>query len=109
VIGYSLRGAPKGRSAELIAQIMAARSVGGLDGVVSLDNPSGLNVTTGATPGLVVEADATMTLCLPKTGLRSSAEAGRLYLADISVPPSVTSVYGPAPDFHPGPILEVIR
>ena len=54
VIGYSLRGAPKGRSAELIAQIMAARSAAGGLGlsVVSLDNPSGLNVTTGNGPAL---------------------------------------------------------
>ncbi len=91
VIGYSLRGAPRGRSAELI------ESIGGGGAVVALDNPSGLDVTTGDAPGAVVSADATVTLALPKLGLRDSPMIGALYLADISVPPSVTSAYGSAP------------
>ena len=116
VIGYSLRGAPRGRSAELIEQIVSRRRTAGSNGehpkVVSLDNPSGLDVTSGAAPGAVVEADATLTLCLPKTGLRSSEAVGDLYLADISVPPSVTAPLGidagaAPPCFGPGPILAV--
>lgn len=37
-------------------------------------------------PGSVVMASLTMTLALPKTGLRHTAEVDELLLADISVP-----------------------
>ena len=104
VIGYSLRGAPRGRSAELIAQINAAEAP-----VISLDTPSGLDVTTGDAPGAVVDAAVTMTLCLPKLGLRAAGPIGELYLADISVPPSITAGYGPAPDFSLASVLRVER
>ncbi|MFB0537016.1 MAG: NAD(P)H-hydrate epimerase [Anaerolineae bacterium] len=82
LIGYSLRGAPQGKAAELIdlCNQNATR-------VLSLDVPSGLDATTGATPGLVVRPERTLTLALPKTGLRSAP--GDLYLADIGIPPAV--------------------
>jgi NAD(P)H-hydrate epimerase len=82
LIGYSLRGAPQGKAAELIdlCNQHAAR-------VLSLDVPSGLHATTGATPGLVVHPERTLTLALPKTGLQRVA--GELYLADIGIPPEV--------------------
>lgn len=117
VIGYSLRGEPRGRSADLIEQINGLTSGSGSgDGptVVALDNPSGLNVTTGQAPGVVVSADATLTLCLPKLGLRAAPQVGDLYLADISVPPSVTGPFGQEagaepPDFRSSSILAVSR
>lgn len=102
VIGYSLRGAPRGRSAELI-DALAARPA-----VVSLDTPSGLDVTTGGTPGVVVSAAATVTLALPKVGLREAVPVGTLLLADISVPPSVTEPLGGAPDFSRSPVLHLV-
>jgi NAD(P)H-hydrate epimerase len=82
LIGYSLRGAPRGRTAELIelCNQHAAR-------VLSLDIPSGLDATTGTTPGLVVHSERTLTLALPKTGLTNVE--GELYLADIGIPPEV--------------------
>ena len=82
LIGYSLRGAPRGGAADLIdlCNQHAAR-------VLSLDVPSGLDATTGETPGLVVQAERTMTLALPKTGLQGIP--GNLYLADIGIPPEV--------------------
>ncbi len=74
--------------------------------VVALDNPSGLDVTTGAAPGVVVSATATLTLALPKVGMSAAPQVGELFLADISVPPSVTTRFGEsAPDFSAGPIL----
>ncbi len=103
LIGYSLRGAPSGRSAELIEAVNTHAAT-----VVSLDTPSGLDVTTGATPGAAVRADATLTLALPKVGMRDSDVVGALYLADISVPRSVTAAYGsPAPDFSRGSVLQI--
>ena len=82
LIGYGLRGAPKGRTADLIKLCLqqAAR-------VLSLDVPSGLNATTGDKPGPAIRPDRTLTLALPKTGLQSVV--GDLYLADIGIPPEV--------------------
>jgi len=82
LIGYGLRGGPRGRVAELIdlCNENAAR-------VLSLDVPSGLDATTGRPPGMVVRADRTLTLALPKTGLRHVP--GDLYLADIGIPPEL--------------------
>ncbi len=103
VIGYSLTGAPRGRSAELIAAMDGGHTV------VSLDTPSGLDVTTGATPGLVVSAAATVTLALPKIGLRRASQVGELYLADISVPPSVGGGFGAeAPPFGHRGLLRLV-
>lgn len=104
VIGYSLKGAPRGRSLELIDAIPALGAT-----VISLDTPSGLNVTTGDVPGAVVQADATLTLALPKSGLRGRDCVGELYLGDISVPPSVYADMGagPTPDFSASAILRI--
>jgi NAD(P)H-hydrate epimerase len=102
VIGYSLRGAPAGRSNALI-EALNEQAV-----VVSLDSPSGLNVTTGDTPGNFVTADTTMTLALPKIGLRNHPAVNQLLIADISVPRSVTEALGGAPNFAASPILGVI-
>ena len=82
LIGYSLRGAPRGRAAELISLCNAHAPR-----VLALDVPSGLNATTGETPGVVVRAERTLTLALPKTGLQ--CVPGALYLADIGIPPEV--------------------
>jgi len=87
LIGYSLRGAPRGRAAELIELSNEhARQV------LSLDVPSGLDATTGEAPGVVVHPDRTLTLALPKTGLASIS--GELYLADIGIPPEVYQPLG---------------
>jgi len=102
LIGYSLEGSPRGHTADLIAAVNKSRSF-----VVSLDTPSGLDVSTGTAPGVVVVADATLTLALPKLGLRNAASVGDLFLADISVPPSVTAAYGPTPDFSQSSILRI--
>ena len=83
LIGYSLRGAPAGITAELIEQINASGNA-----VISLDLPSGLDATTGETPGICIRADQTLTLALPKPGL-TSLLAGELFLADIGIPPEV--------------------
>ena len=83
LIGYSLRGAPAGVSADLIEQINASGKA-----VISLDLPSGLDATTGETPGVCIRADQTLTLALPKPGL-TNLLAGELVLADIGIPPEV--------------------
>ena len=50
--------------------------------------PSGVDATTGETPGVHVSADRTLTLALPKTGLVGPS-VGELWLADIGIPAEV--------------------
>jgi NAD(P)H-hydrate epimerase len=87
LIGYSLRGAPRGRAAKLIE--LCNQHAGR---VLSLDLPSGLDATTAEAPGVVVRPERTLTLALPKTGLRGLP--GELYLADIGIPPAVYDSIG---------------
>ena len=92
MIGYSIQGNPKGRIKEFIEQINGWRIP-----VVSLDTPSGLNLTTGIPGEPTVKAKATLTLALPKTGLfkhKASKYVGSIYLADISVPPGLYKKIG---------------
>jgi NAD(P)H-hydrate epimerase len=87
IIGYSLRGAPHGTAADLIRWATGQSSP-----VLALDAPSGVDTTTGTTFDPVIHAAATMTLALPKQGLRLPSvrpHVGELYLADISVPPEL--------------------
>lgn len=79
LIGYGLQSAPQGAFAELIHW---ANSTGAP--IISLDVPSGLDSTTGVTPGEFIRPSCTMTLALPKSGL-ARAE-GELILADIGIP-----------------------
>ena len=94
VIGYSLSGAPHGTAAEMIRRANAHPAP-----VLSLDVPSGLDADTGKAFDPAVRATATLTLALPKTGLRppeARAFTGEGYLADISVPPELYVALGPA-------------
>ena len=80
LIGYGLRSAPHGIFAELIRWANGTRAP-----IISLDVPSGLDSTTGATPGEFIRPSWTMTLALPKSGL-ARGEVGDLILADIGIP-----------------------
>ena len=83
VIGYSLKGAPRGTALELIQWANATGAP-----ILSLDVPSGVDSTTGATEGEYIFAKWTMTLALPKTGLLPD-KTGALFLADIGIPEAV--------------------
>ncbi len=87
LIGYSLKGAPRGRAAELVRWANSQHC-----SILALDAPSGVDTTTGQVFDPAIRATVTMTLALPKSGLVQEAVApfvGELYLADISVPPSL--------------------
>lgn len=84
LIGYSLIGAPRGRTAEFI---MASNSTE--TSVLSLDVPSGFDSSSGRASELCVQADITMTLALPKIGMINNnnlTQTGRLFCADIGCP-----------------------
>ncbi len=101
VFGYSLRGAPEGVADDLIRRAND-RDVPRL----ALDVPSGVDATSGEVFDPALRATATMTLALPKKGLRApgaAAYVGELYLADIGVPPALYA--GPALGLRVGPIF----
>lgn len=108
LIGYSQIGDPRGAVATLIEWANESDAP-----VLSLDVPSGLDATTGALGNPVIQATATLTLALPKDGLRASGvedSVGELYLADIGVPPELYR--GPTLGLNVGPIFaqsEILR
>jgi NAD(P)H-hydrate epimerase len=108
IIGYSLSGAPQGTAADLIRWANDHTAP-----VLSLDAPSGVDTTSGTVFDPAIRATATMTLALPKEGLRASGvatNAGEIYLADISVPPALYAE--PALQMKVGPIFarsDIIR
>jgi NAD(P)H-hydrate epimerase len=107
VLGYGQRAAPRGRAAELIAATAGTR-------VLSLDVPSGLALAERAVHEPAVGAEATVTLALPKAALRDQAArplVGRLYLADLGIPPAVYPQLGIGyrSPFARGPIVRLIE
>lgn len=108
LIGYNLVDAPQDAAGQFIRWANDQNSP-----ILSLDAPSGLDTTTGRVHDPAIRATATMTLALPKDGLRHEVGAGvvgELYLADISVPPDLYA--GPGLGLAVGPIFaeeEVIR
>lgn len=103
LLGYGQSGDPRGEVARLISWAAGRR-------VLSLDVPSGLELETGRLLDPHVRAEATLTLALPKEGLRNRrATVGELFVADISVPPLVYEKLGVpyASPFGPGPIVQV--
>lgn len=101
LLGYSLSGPPHPATATLLDETRDVPTI-------SLDVPSGLELSTGiAHPGHVRPV-ATLTLAAPKTGLEPArGVAGTLYLADISVPPAAFRRIGRVPPevFGPGPLV----
>jgi NAD(P)H-hydrate epimerase len=60
--------------------------------VLTIDAPSGLDLTTGKPAKHTIKANATLALAMPKIGLfkmNASKHVGDLYLADIGVPPEI--------------------
>lgn len=88
LFGTGLNQDVRGKYREIISMINSSDTP-----VISLDIPSGLNATTGNPMGIAVEAEMTVTFCLPKAGLviyPGADYAGELVLADIGAPFSLT-------------------
>jgi len=87
MIGYGLTGDPRPPVADWIKLANASQTP-----IIALDAPSGLDTTTGIPSKVCIRADVTLTLALPKVGLKTPEAqpfVGDLYLADISVPPEL--------------------
>lgn len=85
VLGTGLSGAPRERQARLIDRLGRSGAR-----VLALDIASGVDADTGATPGAVVRADATLAFGWPKVGsllAPGRAVTGRLMAAEIGFPP----------------------
>ncbi len=82
LIGYGLKGAPEGKTRELVSLCEKVPVE-----TLSLDVPSGLNATDGKAPGPRIHPEKTLTLALPKTGLVEAG--GEIFLGDIGIPASV--------------------
>lgn len=84
ILGTGGRGAPRPAQAALIeAAGRAGRPI------IALDGPSGVDLTTGETPGPAVRADITVTFGAPKRGLLlfpGRAHAGRIIAVEVGFP-----------------------
>jgi NAD(P)H-hydrate epimerase len=86
VLGIGAAGAPRGAAAEAIRALAAYRARGAR--TVALDLPSGVDATTGASPGEAVVADVTVTFGSVKRGLLvARAHAGRIVVVDVGFLP----------------------
>ena len=83
LLGTGSTGNPRGRIADAITAIAAARAGGAA--VVSLDVPSGVDATTGGAEN-AVDADLTVTFGTLKRGqLRARQRCGRIVIVDIGL------------------------
>lgn len=87
LLGTGVSSAPRGIVKDVIDAINGLRGY-----KIAIDMPSGAGSDSGVIPGACLRADVTVTLGLPKVGLVTSPArnfAGRIVIADISIPPGV--------------------
>lgn len=109
LIGYSLKGAPRGPAAKLIEWANRCSAP-----TLALDVPSGYDAGSGVIYEPAIRAAATLTIALPKLGMQSDAAinyVGALYCGDISVPPELYAQLDPpiavGPIFSRGDIIKL--
>jgi len=91
LLGYGSRGSPREPVAGLIRECNASKIP-----ILAVDIPSGMDATSGEPGDPTIEARATVTFGLPKTGFlnpRARSYVGELYLADISMPSRIYASY----------------
>lgn len=84
LLGTGSRGAPRGEAGRLIPLTY------GLENILALDIPSGVDPESGAVYEPAIRATATVTFLRPKSGMAFSPaleSCGRVIIADIGVPP----------------------
>jgi len=105
ILGTGIRLPLQGPAAETIRALNAQPAP-----VLAVDVPSGLEADTGEGADHCVRAAATLTLGLPKPALRSAQATGRLYVADIGLPPELFGDQAEAASrlFEDDTIVEII-
>ena len=84
LIGYHLKGVPKGPIRDLIIIANASKKF-----IVSYDMPSGIDPTSGHCYNPSITAQATLTLALPKKLFlekEADKKSGKIFLGDIGIP-----------------------
>lgn len=94
LLGIGVTGAPRGNVAERIRELNGLRSRGIF--TVSVDLPSGLEATTGEVFDPCVQADLTVTLGIPKTGLLADHSTGHVGRLTVMPLPGVSPAGDPA-------------
>lgn len=85
VLGYGISGDPRGTAARLIDAANEHPAP-----VLANDIPSGVDASSGSVGRPSIRADTTLTIALPKTGLKEARSmVGTLFVGDISVPPAL--------------------
>lgn len=85
ILGYGGSGDPRGTAAGLIDAANAHPAP-----VLANDIPSGIDASSGSVGRPSIRADTTLTIALPKTGLKEAhSMVGTLFVSDISVPPEL--------------------
>lgn len=87
LIGYNLKGNPRTPFDSMIKEI------NDFEKIVSIDIASGLNADTGEKGEPCVRPDFTITLAAPFKGM-SKDNSGRVFVADIGVPPEAFEKFG---------------
>jgi NAD(P)H-hydrate epimerase len=84
LLGTGASGAPRGEIATAIQAANAMRARGAV--VAALDVPSGVNASTGETPGVAIAADITLTFAAAKRGHVVNRDAcGNIVVLDIGI------------------------
>jgi NAD(P)H-hydrate epimerase len=103
LLGYNAKGDPR----PPLDQIIEVADKSGTE-ILSLDLPSGLDATTGKPGKPCIKATYTMALALLKSGLiadYAKKHIGKLYLADIGIPPELYHELG----LNIGPLFSKCR
>jgi ADP-dependent NAD(P)H-hydrate dehydratase / NAD(P)H-hydrate epimerase len=96
LLGTGSTGAPRGEIAEAVAACNAAGRRGAT--VVAVDLPSGMDASTGETPGELAHADLTLTFGTVKRGHLVNREAcGTIVVLDIGLAGSTVDPYSRTP------------
>jgi len=80
LIGYGLEGPPRGKVKECVEKIEEWSA-----DTISIDIPTGVDADTGEPYEPHIDPEYTVTLGLPKKGLREE-NSGKIYLVDIGIP-----------------------
>ncbi len=88
IFGYNINGDPTGIPSEAIKLINNSRKE-----VLSIDLPSGLDPNSGEAYKPCVNANYTLSLSLPKYGVKSE-KAGKVHVLDLGVPNEVLKEIG---------------
>lgn len=84
LIGYGLEGAPRGKVKDAVEKIEEWSAE-----TISVDVPTGVDSDTGQGYDPHISPEYTVTLGLPKEGLREG-NSGKVFLADIGIPVDAT-------------------